>query len=445
MPGHTHQRVTDSATLTVAMIEAAPTPIVLPTIAGTETEGETLTATPGLWVYDGPDPGDQTWAWQNDTSGALGDTDLSYTLQASDVGDTISIDETFGGVTISSASTGAIAAADATAPVLSSPTGAANGSDGATSLGVTTDEGNGTLYWGIYPTASTPSAADVVAGTGATVSGSQAVSATGVQAVSDQTGLSSGSAYKAHYVQDDAATSRSNLATSAEFTPAAAFDPIDLFTGANAGTEGYWIEPDTSKMWTNAGRTVNVTTDSSSIGAIDDKSGNGWEWTAVGTSPVFRDVGGKQYITNVNSSGFNSGNQTWSKNTDFDVYVGLKTSSANGCLYTTESASWFVGRMSDGSTSTVSAGGSATGYFADSGAAISPANRDTLHTAWSTGAGVVAIAEGINGGVGAWKPTPLYFSGALTLDGDIYCIIAVENSVSQANRADIISYIQGLF
>ena len=112
-------------------------------------------------------------------------------------------------------------APDTTAPVLSSPTGAANGSDGATSLGVTTDEGNGTLYWGIYPTASTPSAADVVAGTGATVNGSQSVSSTGAQAVSNQTGLTASTAYKAHYVHDDAASNRSHLVETAEFTTAA--------------------------------------------------------------------------------------------------------------------------------------------------------------------------------------------------------------------------------
>lgn len=118
--------------------------------------------------------------------------------------------------------TGTATAPDVTAPVLSSPTGAANGSTGATSLGVTTDEGNGTLYWGIYPTASTPTAADVVAGTGATVNGSQAVSSTGAQSVTDQTGLTASTAYKAHYVHDDAASNRSNLSTSSEFTTAAA-------------------------------------------------------------------------------------------------------------------------------------------------------------------------------------------------------------------------------
>ena len=109
-------RATDGAALTVAIVEAAPTPIALPVISGTETQGETLTATPGLWLYDGPDPGDQTWEWRNDTDGLTGDTELSYDLSFGDVGDVIRIDETFGGVTVSSAGTGAIAAGVTPAP-----------------------------------------------------------------------------------------------------------------------------------------------------------------------------------------------------------------------------------------------------------------------------------------------------------------------------------------
>lgn len=128
-------------------------------------------------------------------------------------------------------------AVDAVAPVLTSPTAAADGQTGATGLGVTTDEGNGTLYWGVYPTASTPTAADVVAGTGATVNGSQAVSTTGAQAVADQTGLTAGTAYKAHYVQDDAAANRSALSTSAEFTTTSASAGLNA-TALTYGSNG---------------------------------------------------------------------------------------------------------------------------------------------------------------------------------------------------------------
>lgn len=155
-----------------------------------------------------------------------------------------------------------ITAPDTTAPVLSSATASQDGATGATGLGVTTDEGNGTLYWGIYPDASTPSAADIVAGTGATVSGSQAVSATGVQAIADQTGLTASTAYKLHTVQDDAASNRSNVATSATFTTDAAAPAYSMNRYTTDGTcqidyavgqlsqSGYlnfsiWITPDT--------------------------------------------------------------------------------------------------------------------------------------------------------------------------------------------------------
>lgn len=120
---------------------------------------------------------------------------------------------------------------DTTAPTLSLPLASANGSDGATLISVSTDEDNGTLYWGIYPTASTPTAADVVAGTGATVNGSQSVTATGLQLVPDQTGLTASTAYKVHFVHDDAAANRSAVSTSSEFTTDAA---ASTFTGSTA-------------------------------------------------------------------------------------------------------------------------------------------------------------------------------------------------------------------
>lgn len=104
------------------------------------------------------------------------------------------------------------------APALTLPTGAKNGSDGATSLGVTSDEGAGTLYLGIYPSASTPEAEDVVAGTGAPVATSKTVTATGAQTFADQTGLAGSTAYKAHYVHVDTDANLSNISTTTEFT-----------------------------------------------------------------------------------------------------------------------------------------------------------------------------------------------------------------------------------
>ncbi len=103
--------------------------------------------------------------------------------------------------------------ADTTAPVLSSPTGTKTGSTTASGT-VSTDEGNGTLYF-IATINATETAATIKAGS------SQAVSATGIQNVSF-TGLTASTTYYAHYVQDDAATNTSNVVNSASFTTDAA-------------------------------------------------------------------------------------------------------------------------------------------------------------------------------------------------------------------------------
>jgi len=103
--------------------------------------------------------------------------------------------------------------ADTTAPILSLPTGTKTGSTTATGT-VTTDEGNGTLYF-IATVNATETAATIKAGS------SQAVSATGVQNVSF-TGLTASTTYYAHYIHDDAATNTSNVVNSASFTTDAA-------------------------------------------------------------------------------------------------------------------------------------------------------------------------------------------------------------------------------
>jgi len=104
-------------------------------------------------------------------------------------------------------------ASDVTAPILSSPTGTKTGSTTADGT-VSTDEGNGTLYF-TATTNATETAATIKTGS------SQAVSTTGVQNVSF-TSLSPSTTYYAHYVHDDAASNESNTQHSASFTTDAA-------------------------------------------------------------------------------------------------------------------------------------------------------------------------------------------------------------------------------
>jgi len=117
------------------------------------------------------------------------------------------------------------AAPDTTAPTLSSPTATQTGATTA-DLSVSTDEGNGTLSWVVTTSATAPSVAQVKAGqdhTGAAAadSGSQSVSATGVQNA-NATGLTAETTYYAHFQHVDAAANDSTVSTSASFTTAAA-------------------------------------------------------------------------------------------------------------------------------------------------------------------------------------------------------------------------------
>jgi len=108
---------------------------------------------------------------------------------------------------------GLVNSGDVTAPTLTSPTGTQTGSTTASGT-VTTDEGNGTLYY-LASTNATETAVTVKAAS------SQAVSGTGSQSVSFA-GLTASTTYYAHYCHRDAAGNDSAVANSTSFTTAAA-------------------------------------------------------------------------------------------------------------------------------------------------------------------------------------------------------------------------------
>lgn len=113
-------------------------------------------------------------------------------------------------------------------PTLSSPTDTQTGATTA-DLSVSTTGDDGALYWVVTTSSTAPSAAQVKAGqdhTGAAASdsGSQAVSATGVQNA-NATGLTAETAYFAHFMHEDAGTNQSNVASGDGFTTGAATDP----------------------------------------------------------------------------------------------------------------------------------------------------------------------------------------------------------------------------
>ena len=100
---------------------------------------------------------------------------------------------------------------DTTAPVLSSPTGSEVGSDTATGT-VTTDEGNGTLYY--YASVNASETAATIKASG----DNRPITTSGVQPNVVYSGLSASTLYYLHYVQDDAVANESNVQSSTSFT-----------------------------------------------------------------------------------------------------------------------------------------------------------------------------------------------------------------------------------
>ncbi len=129
---------------------------------------------------------------------------------------------------------------DTTAPTLSSASGTATGQTTA-DLSVSTNEGNGTLYWVVSTSATPPSVAQIQAGNDSTGSaaadsGNQSVSGTGTQNA-NATGLAAGTTYYAYFQHTDAASNDSTVASSASFaTSAAAVKGIQLSLKEADGT-----------------------------------------------------------------------------------------------------------------------------------------------------------------------------------------------------------------
>jgi hypothetical protein len=117
-------------------------------------------------------------------------------------------------------------AVDTLAPVISSPTHAASGSQSST-ISVSTNEGDGTWFWVHTLTSNQPSAAQIIAGqnhlgAAAAASGSGTVTATGVQNGGAVATLTASTTYFTHFVHRDAALNISNVVSAAgSFTTAA--------------------------------------------------------------------------------------------------------------------------------------------------------------------------------------------------------------------------------
>lgn len=91
------------AALTVSALQAAPMCLVQPAIAGTVGVGNTLNITPGLWLYEGDDLGDQSWQQRLDGVDIPGGTSLSYVIQTGDLDKSFTVIEGYGSQSVPSA------------------------------------------------------------------------------------------------------------------------------------------------------------------------------------------------------------------------------------------------------------------------------------------------------------------------------------------------------
>lgn len=110
-----------SANSNAITVDDFATPVItgVPTISGTETQGQTLTATAAS-VAGNPTPA-RTWQWERNGSAIAGATSATYVLQAADVGATLTVVQTetngIGADSAESAATGTIQA-PASAPTV---------------------------------------------------------------------------------------------------------------------------------------------------------------------------------------------------------------------------------------------------------------------------------------------------------------------------------------
>lgn len=122
---------------------------------------------------------------------------------------------------------------DTVAPVLSAP-GTSDVAGTTATLGVTTNDTIGTLYAGVWPTAATPTAAEIIAGTGAIFHDSAAPPVAGANTFA-ATGLTASTAYRAWFAHVDD-FGNTDTDAGAEFTTVGSSSYANFIAGSLADT-----------------------------------------------------------------------------------------------------------------------------------------------------------------------------------------------------------------
>ena len=282
--------------------------------------------------------------------------------------------------------TAALPAADTTAPTLSSPSFVATSSTTGT-LGVTTDEGNGTLYAVLSTSATAPSVAQVKAGqmhTGAAAAwaGTQAIASTGAKNL-NATGLTASTHYYPHFVHTDAATNNSAVSTSATGDTTSAADT----------TAPTLTSPDFSATGSTTGSAT-----------VSTNEGNGTLYVVVtlsATAPSVAQVKAGQ--THTGSAAPFAANQAVGS-------TGTKSFTVTGLTAATQYYAHFVHTDAAGNNSTVSSdtsgdtttgGGDAVNPSAPSAPAFDNVTKNDYRASWGAATdnvGVTGYEYRINGG-----------------------------------------------
>lgn len=195
---------------------------------------------------------------------------------------------------------------DETAPSLSSAQDGTPTSEGTTGAGVTTDEGNGTLYWAVVSDGGSCTDTQLKAGSGGNivtgVAGNQAVSGTGAQVIGDITGLDAATAYQIKFLHRDTAGNDSSQASVDLTTEAASGDPsfasVTLLAGNDDAADGTATFDDES--------TANNTISRAGGAVYDDAQ----KPTGMATSIVFDGTDDKLSVADDADFGFGTGDFT---------------------------------------------------------------------------------------------------------------------------------------
>lgn len=310
-----------------------------------------------------------------------------------------------------------VVADDLVAPVLSSPGGEGTGETTA-NLAVTTNKDNGTLYWIVTESATSPSVTQVQAGqdhtgSAAVSSGSQSVTVLGEQNVA-ATGLSTATPYFTHFTQVDVSANIANVASGSGFesgadeTAPVLTDPSASATSASSASASVTTDEGNGTLYGVV--TGSATAPSQAqVKAGQDHTGSAADW--ADSAPVFS-VGTKTLtptgLTAATTYFFHGMNEDATGNqsavlssTSFATWPSIpsaETFSASG--------TWTVPAAADYYTVTVKAyggggggggGGISSGYVAGNGGE----SRFDASTPLVAGGGIGGQGRDYGGGLGA--------------------------------------------